>query len=140
MKRTNEEKMRHTAILNIIKFICILVMTAYCFFNEWLLDHVGGLICIVAISFMLTPRKLINWSLDNLEEQNDNTLNLRGRLWGDTITLNLLTQIRPLIGQIILTKKLFNLDHPEEGGQSIIKYTKGCRDTSYPNHNKEFSV
>lgn len=140
MKRTNEEKMRHTAILNIIKFICILVMTAYCFFNEWLLDHVGGLICIVAIAFMLTPRNLINWSLDNLDEQNNNTLNLRGRLWGRHYNIKPFDTDQTLHWVDHINKKLFNLDHPEEGGQSIIKYTKGCRDTSYPNHNKEFSV
>ena len=66
--RNIEEKRQDTMILNVMKIICILVMTAYCFFNEWLLDHVGGFICIVAIVFMLTPRKLIKRSLDNLDE------------------------------------------------------------------------
>ena len=66
--RNIEEKKRDTMILNVIKAICIFIMTMFCFFNDFLLDHIGGIICIFAISFMVIPRKLINWSLDNLEE------------------------------------------------------------------------
>ena len=66
--RNIEEKKRDTMILNITKAICIFIMIIYCFFNDFLLDHIGGMICIFAISFMVITRKLINWSLDNLEE------------------------------------------------------------------------
>ncbi len=66
--RTDREKMRDTKVLNIVKMICIAIMIAYCFFNSFLLDHIGGFICLVATSFMVVPRYLINRVLDNLDE------------------------------------------------------------------------
>lgn len=65
--RTKEQKRKDTMILNIIKAISILILVMYCFFNEFLLNHIGGLVCIVAASFMIVPRKVINKILDEPE-------------------------------------------------------------------------
>ena len=66
--RTSKERERDTRVLNMVKIICIAIMIAYCFFNKILLDNIGGFICIVATSFMIVPRYLINHVLDSLDE------------------------------------------------------------------------
>lgn len=66
--RTDKEKKRDTKVLNIIKAICIFIMMMYCFFNDFLLDHIGGMICILAIVFMIVPRWYINRVLDSDDE------------------------------------------------------------------------
>lgn len=66
--RTDKERKRDTKVLNIIKAICIFIMMMYCFFNEFLLNHIGGLICILAISFMIVPRQHINHLLETLDD------------------------------------------------------------------------
>lgn len=63
--RTDKERKRDTKVLNIIKAICIFIMMMYCFFNDFLLDHIGGLPCILAISYMIVPRKITNRVLDS---------------------------------------------------------------------------
>ena len=67
--RNIEEKKRDTMILNVIKATCIFIMMMFCFFNDFLLDHIGGMICIFAISFMVIPRRYINHLLDTLDDE-----------------------------------------------------------------------
>ena len=63
--RTKEEKRRDNIILNISKFFSILILASYCLWNDFLLDHIGGIPCILAIGFMLVRRKWINELLDD---------------------------------------------------------------------------
>lgn len=63
--RTKEQKRRDNIILNLLKFFSIIILASYCLWNDFLLDHIGGIPCIMAISFMLVRRRWINELLDD---------------------------------------------------------------------------
>lgn len=59
-KNSYNMRTRRTIILNLLKFISIIIMSSYCLWNDFLLDHIGGIPCILAILFMFTRRSWIN--------------------------------------------------------------------------------
>lgn len=63
--RTKEQIKRDNFILNLIKFLSIIILASYCIWNDFLLDHIGGIPCIIAITFMLMKRNWINKLLDD---------------------------------------------------------------------------
>ena len=63
--RTKEQKRRDNIILNMSKFFSILILASYCLWNDFLLAHIGGIPCIIAITFMLMKRNWINKLLDD---------------------------------------------------------------------------
>ena len=66
--RTDKERERDTKVLNAVKAVSIFIMIMYCFFNDFLLNHIGGMICILAISFMIVPRRVFNHLLDTMDD------------------------------------------------------------------------
>ena len=63
--RTKEQIKRDNFILNLIKFLSIIILASYCIWNDFLLDYIGGIPCIIAITFMLIKRNWINKLLDD---------------------------------------------------------------------------
>ena len=63
--RTKEQIKRDNFILNLIKFLSIIILASYCIWNDFLLDYIGGIPCIIAITFMLMKRNWINKLLDD---------------------------------------------------------------------------
>ena len=63
--RTKEQIKRDNFILNLIKFLSIIILASYCIWNDFLLDYIGGIPCIIAITFMLMKRNWINKILDD---------------------------------------------------------------------------
>ena len=62
--RSKEQKIKDSIVLNCCKAASIFILAAYSFFGNFLLSNVGIIFPIVALSFMLMPRKLINIFLD----------------------------------------------------------------------------
>ena len=62
--RTYKQKMNDYRFLNVTKFICILTLILYVFFNEAMMNTFGVIFPIVASIFLLIRRRWINKFLE----------------------------------------------------------------------------
>lgn len=62
--RTYKQKMNDYRFLNVTKFICILTLILYVFFNEAMMNTFGVIFPIVASVFLLIRRRWINKLLE----------------------------------------------------------------------------
>ena len=62
--RTYKQKMNDYRFLNVTKFICILTLILYVFFNEAMMNTFGVIFPIVASIFLLIRRRWINKLLE----------------------------------------------------------------------------
>lgn len=62
--RTYKQKMNDCRFLNVTKFICILTLILYVFFNETMMNTFGVIFPIVASVFLLIRRRWINKLLE----------------------------------------------------------------------------
>ena len=62
--RTYKQKMNDYRFLNVTKFICILTLILYVFFNETMMNTFGVIFPIVASIFLLIRRRWINKLLE----------------------------------------------------------------------------
>lgn len=62
--RTYKQKMNDYRFLNVTKFICILTLILYVFFNETMMNTFGVIFPIVASVFLLIRRRWINKLLE----------------------------------------------------------------------------
>ena len=53
-------KRKMNIALNIIKFICLIILTLFMFFNTTMMDVFGTSVLWIASCFMVIPRKIIN--------------------------------------------------------------------------------
>lgn len=55
-----EWKRKMNIALNILKFICLIILTLFIFFNTKMMDVFGTSVLWIASCFMVIPRKIIN--------------------------------------------------------------------------------
>ena len=70
--RTRKQFNRDTYLLNLIKEVCLFTIMAYGFSNQFMMDHFGPMIPMVAVIFMFIPRVIINETLDKDAEGSGN--------------------------------------------------------------------